>query len=116
MSASEALGRGADLRKAPRKRVFLSGKIAYGKFSFSTDCTIRDISDSGARVSLPKGHRIPDDVYLINMKSGMGYEARVAWRNTPLAGLMFLQCCGLSEAASAQMKLLRQLWAECLPR
>jgi hypothetical protein len=106
----------SDRRGCRRNRVFLGGKIAYGKLSSTTDCTIRDLSDRGARVSLPEGRLIPDDVYLVNMKSGIAYEAKVAWRRAPAAGRKFLQSCGLRDASSPQMKTLRHLWMDCPPR
>ena len=40
-------------RSVRRQRVLLGGKLVFGVAEFNVDCTIRDLSDAGARVKLP---------------------------------------------------------------
>ena len=85
-------------RGASRRRVYLGGKVIYGKGMFSPDCTVRDLSPTGARISLGKRQSIPDNVFFLDLKSGRIYEATVAWRRTPNFGLKFAR-----EVDSAQL-------------
>lgn len=39
-----------DKRKAQRQRVLKGGKIIFANGSFTVDCTIRNLSDKGARL------------------------------------------------------------------
>ena len=45
-------------RKAARKRTLLGGKVVYGDGQTVRDCTIRDISETGARIAIAKGEEI----------------------------------------------------------
>jgi hypothetical protein len=78
-----------DGRKAPRKRVILGGKIVYNEGSFSLDCRIRDLSETGARVVLAVGLVIPTRVVLIDVRNSIAYESEVVWLKAPEFGLKF---------------------------
>ena len=58
----------AERRPAPRSRVLLSGIVAYGDGAYSLDCTIRNLSKTGARVTT-KQVQLPSDFFLINLKT-----------------------------------------------
>ena len=96
-------------RAAARKRVLFGGKIVYGDGAFTADCVIRDLSESGAKITL--GHRvsIPTDVYFIDLKSGVAYSALVAWRRAPNFGLRFSKRIDLA-AAPKELAYLARLW------
>ena len=50
------------LKDAVRVRTFLKGVLYYDRRSVSIDCIIRDMSDTGARISFPSPVTIPDNV------------------------------------------------------
>ena len=47
-------------RSSPRQRVLKSGKMVFAGGSFSIDCTIRNISETGARLQVPTTVGIPE--------------------------------------------------------
>jgi hypothetical protein len=49
-------------RGAPRQRALKGGKITYGGGSIVIDCTIRNLSASGARLQVPTSVAIPEPV------------------------------------------------------
>lgn len=104
-------------RAAPRRRVLLSGKLAYGE-GLSLDCAIREESETGARI-IVGSHMIPRDVILVSVTKGVAYEAQVVWRRGKEVGLKFERAHSLkseTEEAPTQIRLARRLWTESLAR
>lgn len=108
----------AEIRKAPavqksraaaRQRVLFGGKIVHGDGAFSVDCTIRDLSESGAKITLGQRVSIPNDVYFIELRLGVAYAAQVAWRRTPNFGLRFVKRIDLATAPK-ELDYLKRLW------
>jgi len=103
----------ADRRHEPRHRAMLTGKLLHGD-AFTVDCAIRDIAAEGARINLPDDVELPAQLYLIEVRNGVAYEAQIIWRRPPLAGLRFLSRHDLK--AATKMTHLRRLWLECAAR
>ena len=99
-------------RHEARRRAFLGAKLVFGAGAFTVDCVVRDISEDGARVRLPEGQPVPDILYLVEMRSGMAYEARVAWKRHPEIGLAFIHAYGLRDASESHLLGLKRLWIE----
>jgi hypothetical protein len=76
-------------RSSPRQRVLKSGKIVFANGSFSIDCTIRNISETGARLQVPTTVSIPDKFTLVDAHAGTRHEVRVAWRKKDQIGVRF---------------------------
>jgi len=74
------------------------------------DCTIYDLTDSGARITLSSLQPMPSCVYLINVRDGMAYEAYVVRRNDQEAGLMFINTLSLAELSATELDYLTKLW------
>jgi len=102
----------SDGRGEPRRRVLLSGKLVYGEPPMTLDCSISDVSRSGARVRLQGPLPMPDTLYLIELRHGLAFRARVAWRRANLLGLSFSSLYDLRDPPPELPKLLRQLWVE----
>ena len=96
-------------RRAPRQRTFLGGKLLYAG-AYSTDCIVRDMSDKGARLELPNGLPIPDEVQLLELKSGIAFDARVIWRRYPQIGIKFTNQHLLGGDVSPSLRILKRLW------
>jgi hypothetical protein len=80
----------SERRVSPRKRVILSGKIIYSHGSFTVDCRITNISETGARIVLPAGQIIPTHIVLLEVRSRVAYEAELVRLAPPEFGLKFL--------------------------
>ncbi len=107
----------ADKRAGLRRRVLLTGKLAFGE-SFSLDCPIRDESETGARVVVG-AQLLPKEVVLVSVTRGVAYEAEVVWRRGKEAGLHFTRTYPLKQAKDetpAHIKLARNLWLESTAR
>ena len=75
-----------DKRKIVRQRVLKGGKIVFANGSFTVDCTIRNLSDKGARLQVPTSITIPDRFTFVDC-GGIHQAARVIWRKADLLGI-----------------------------
>src|ERR1051325_3553263 len=69
----------ADQRRSKRTRTLLAGKLCDG-MGLSTDCTISDLSDTGARVRADTAAIVPADIFLVHLREQKAFEATVVWR------------------------------------
>ena len=108
--------------RPPRKRTLLDGKLVYGDGilvpvdAYTLDCTIRDISEGGAKIVLDKTQFLPSDLYLIVTKYCVAYRARLAWLDFPVRGLQFLDSYSMNEPLPGELKFLRKLWGDLYAR
>lgn len=102
-------------RRALRRRVLLSGKIAYGGGDFTCSCAIRDISTNGARVRIPDGYILPTQVYLIDVREGCAYDACTKWQRQAEAGLEFRAKIPLGPDCAAEHRYLRRILIDASP-
>jgi len=86
VGAEEAV---AEHRVYERRETKLPGKITYGEHSFAMDCTIRDLSVTGALVAVSHPKKLPNELILIEPSTLLAFEASVAWRGVNLIGLSF---------------------------
>ncbi|HUE63362.1 MAG TPA: PilZ domain-containing protein [Rhizomicrobium sp.] len=99
-----------------RRRVLLSGVIYVPKSHSTFDCSIRDLSDSGARIDVRAGALIPTRFQLINVKDQIGYEVQCVRRNGREMALKTLRLIPLADASSFEARQLRRLLVERLQR
>jgi hypothetical protein len=103
-------------RQASRKRTLLGGKVVYGDGQHVRDCTIRDLSETGARIAIPKGEVIPTRVFLIDRRTPIAYEATVSWIKAPDFGLTFLRAHSLKGDIAPELDYLKRVWSKhCVP-
>jgi hypothetical protein len=104
-------------RGGPRQRVLLAGKIVFDNGARSFDCTIRDLTETGAKVKMEGADLLPSTVFLIDMKRGLGIESRVAWIRPPEAGLAFLKSHDLrNPSEDPTTRTMHRLWLERMAR
>ncbi len=106
----------ADGRMATRRRTLTCGKIVYGDGAYTYDCTIREISASGARIGIAGSIVIPRAFFLIDQKRGTAFEAELIWRNGTQAGLRFHAAHDLAALSDPQLSYLHRLHAEARAR
>ena len=108
--------------RPPRKRTCLNGKLVYGEGpflpdgAFTLDCTIRDISEGGAKVILARRLPLPPNLYLIVIKYCVAHWAQVVWLDFPARGLKFSKTYSLSAILPDELKFLRKLWGDLYAR
>ncbi|HEY3777503.1 MAG TPA: PilZ domain-containing protein [Rhizomicrobium sp.] len=103
-------------RGGERRRAFLSGMIISRDGTRSVGCTIRDISNGGARITLARDAIVPAQLYLLSSRHAVGYEVHIAWRSATQAGLKITAEHRLSAAMDADLLFLWRLFLELGPR
>jgi len=103
-------------RKAIRHRCFLACTVVYGPNDLTVASTVRDISDAGARLSLPPFTVLPPTFRVLMKQSGRCYEVRTAWRRGEILAVEFLSDVDLSSQADESVRLLRRLASEMAGR
>jgi hypothetical protein len=97
-------------RPKQRKRVLLSGIVAYSAGARSFPCSIRNLTESGARITLPVNLAVPSNVYLINLRERIAHEAKIVWTNGAEAGLSFVGSVALADVTDPKLAYLEKLW------
>ena len=77
-------------RISRRQRVLKSGKIIYANGSIVIDCTIRNISETGAQLKVPTTVGIPDRFEFRETIGGKGRPVTIVWRKGDLIGIRFV--------------------------
>ena len=103
---------GIEQRKAPRKKVLLTGKIISGEGTHVLDCTIRDVSTTGARITLAQGRTMPDEAFLLDMVNRVAYEAVVVSERAGGFGLKFKKTLRLADITTPELRYLKRIWLE----
>jgi hypothetical protein len=102
----------ADRRPGRRKRVLLGGRVAMHDGAQVFDCSIRNLSDGGARITVPNTQPLPSHVYLINLRDRLVYECVVVWKRGGEAGVSFLKTLPVGELGETNLAYLKRLWTE----
>ena len=79
----------SDLRASPRRRTLLGAQIEFKNRSFTVACTVKDMSDSGARLILAGTCEIPAVFDLWIPEQNRRVRARIMWRRLSLVGVAF---------------------------
>ena len=99
-----------DRRPEARRRVLLSGLIVYGDGAITCDCTIRNLSTSGARIRLPYLLALTGSFHVINVRQGLAHHARIVWNRGLEMGVRLDSTVLFSEKTDATFERLRNLW------
>lgn len=102
-------------RGTSRQRCFFACRIVFGPEAFTLDATIRDVSDTGARIRLPSPMPLPKSFRVI-LRDGMCQETEIVWRRGQELGVRFLVPVDLQDPTDASVRMLRRLWAEMAGR
>lgn len=103
-------------RREARKRTLMSGRIVHQDGAASLDCTILDLSASGARIRTAHGHTLPSHFHLINMRDRTAHEANVVWQKDQFAGLRFDSTYVLGGSLPVYLQYLRKIWMDYATR
>lgn len=75
-------------RKDQRHRTFKAGKIAFNRGAV-IDCTVRNLSRSGARLDIADQIVIPEQFMLLIERDNLQYPCYVEWRKENQIGVSF---------------------------
>ena len=95
---------GCEKRAARRQRVLKDGKVVLPNQASVVDCTIRDMSPTGARLVCLDQQAVPDSFALVTVSSRLMCEVTVRWRRGDAIGVEFV-----GEPQFAPAYMLRRL-------
>ena len=82
----------AELRKKPRRQFRYSARIIVDSKTPPIVCSISDISEGGARLSLERDDVLPDTFMLLLTPNGQARRhCRIVWRTGLTLGVQFPQ-------------------------
>jgi hypothetical protein len=101
----------SERRTGGRKRVLLSGVVAYKEGAFVFNCRIGDLTATGAKLVIAEGETLPPNFYLINLKARTAYRAHLAWRRGGEAGVTLDAPIDLRAVPDSKYNYLARIWA-----
>ena len=99
-------------RTGQRKRALLPAVGCGPQGEHKFDCTIRDLSDTGARIAFSKDANFSQGLQIINIRDKLVYEARVVWCGASEAGVSFVKTRRLADLMTPLTSYLSRLWFE----
>jgi hypothetical protein len=79
-----------EARRSKRARTFLHARISYGDGAISTECTVNQLSDVGARINVASSVVLPDMFEIAIPQKGISCRAKLIWRKDDQVGVDFL--------------------------
>ena len=106
----------AELRAKPRLKSLIAATIVYNNGQCTLDCVIRNISETGAKLSVPASVALPDRFDLTVPQRSATYRAHIAWQRRGEIGVLFDGVSAVSDAGrqteAATKQRIRELEAE----
>ncbi len=94
-------------RRLPRRRTRLSAAAVSGEKVVA--CTIRDKSESGARLLIQAGFSVPDAFHLLELTTGDLHRAQVVWRDAAFVGVTLHEGRSLNGAVRPEDQALVEI-------
>lgn len=82
-------------------RVVLQARASYGDGAISTQCTVNELSDVGARINIASSFSLPETFDLAIPQRGISCRAKLVWRRGDQAGVDFVEA---DAAQAAEME------------
>lgn len=98
-----------DRRAFLRYEVRKDGRLLFVDRPCLVECTIRDISEDGALLSMPSVVPLPAVVLLWEEATGALHECEVKWRKGRTVGVQFTDVCGRATRREVLEKGFAQL-------
>lgn len=90
----------AEHRTAGRTRSLLRGVIIHSNGNSRTECTVRDLSETGARMEISSAITVPEFFDLFIPLKNATHRSRIVWRNSTEIGATFEDVQRAPQAAS----------------
>jgi hypothetical protein len=96
-------------RRLPRRRTRLSAAAVHGPEDAVVACTVRDKSDTGARLLIQAGSSVPDAFHLIELTTGELHKAQVVWRDDTFVGVTLQEAGDLSAPQTPEQRRFAEI-------
>jgi len=93
----------AEHRTAGRTRSLLRGVIIHSNGNSRTECTVRDLSETGARMEISSAITVPEFFDLFIPLKNLTHRSRIVWRNSTEIGATFEDIQRAPQAAAPVM-------------
>ncbi|MFN3685304.1 PilZ domain-containing protein [Salinarimonas sp.] len=93
-------GSGVDGRVAPRHRVLIAGTIRYAGGIGTASCVVRNLSETGAKLTLSESLNLPTHFDLAIAQKNAVHRCELRWRRGEEAGVAFLDASASAPAAA----------------
>lgn len=103
-------------RVSSRVRAFLQGRAVFNNGFASLDCTVRDISETGARLEMASSVTLPDQFDLHIPKKGVTHRARIVWRRDVEVGVTLQEDLEARPAEQGGLERNPITWDRTRPR
>jgi hypothetical protein len=80
-----------NLRQSARRRVFLPARVQPRGTTAALDCTVVDLSDTGARLAFGHSINLPGEIEIELSKTHQSVRAAVIWQRENTCGVHFVQ-------------------------
>jgi hypothetical protein len=100
-------------RVVHRNRSYLGGQVAYNNRRATMDCTVRNMSQNGAKIVFSAPVLIPDEFDMLIPHKGESRRARIVWREDLQAGITFLESEKGAVVSIESARKIKKLEAEC---
>jgi hypothetical protein len=101
----------AERREEPRLRSIIAGRLMFNNGNTSVDCTVRNLTRAGAKLTVSAAVTVPDLFDLFIPQKGVTRRAKTRWRRGEELGIIFLGS-GEGAAEAALRRRIAQLEAE----
>jgi PilZ domain len=91
-------------RVAARQRVMKSAKIISMDRTTMTDCAVKNVSATGAQITVENQAVVPKEFYFFQVKDNQMCSAKVVWRRDKLVGIHFTSDMGPPPASLNALK------------
>jgi hypothetical protein len=92
-------------RNAPRQRVLKPARLISLDRKTVSDCTIKNISETGAQLKVQNQITVPREFLFLQPKLNLMCHARVVWRRDDLVGITFTTPMAEAPANLTSLKL-----------
>jgi len=106
----------AENRKERRRRVLWSGLIFVPQTQSTIDCSIKDLSETGAKLGIRGEITVPTQFLLVDITNQAAFEVECVRRDARELGVKILRSISLAERSSIEAIELNRLLVERLHR
>lgn len=91
----------SDGRRSDRTRTFMAARILFNKGLIQVDCTVRNLSEGGAKLEVSQAVTLPDEFDLLIPQRAVTRRVRLCWRTADYCGVAFVDA-GEAHARQSQ--------------